>query len=59
MADNVARGLAMQALGRIPKTTSADAGEVLLVDSDGSLTTAAPTTATISVSNHILTISGV
>ena len=44
---------------KLPKTTSADVGEVLMVDSDGSLTTAAPTTATISVSNHTLTISGV
>lgn len=44
---------------KLPKTTSADAGEVLMVDSDGSLTTAAPTTATITVTNHTLTISGV
>ena len=40
MADNVARGLAMQALGRIPKTTSADAGKLATVDSNGEWTAA-------------------
>lgn len=51
--------LALLSGKKIPTTTAADAGKILMVDSDGSLTTAAPTTATISVTNHTLTISGV
>ena len=51
--------LALLSGKKIPTTTASDAGEILMVDSDGSLTTAAPTTATISVTNHTLTISGV
>ena len=51
--------LALLSGKKIPTTTAADAGKILMVDSDGSLTTATPTTATISVTNHTLTISGV